>query len=81
MDSVRIKAVVDRVTTTLQRELASWNAVEEVANRIHDGAAGLRPINLHKDIKFEFRQRYDPMRAASVQDEISDAVNAERWVS
>ena len=81
MNNDRVKYVTTRFANNLAQELMAWEKIDEVANRIHEGAAGLRPINLHKNVKFEFVQKFDRERAAYIQDEISDILNADRWVS
>lgn len=76
-----MKFVVKRMSQTLEKQLESWHAVEKAADYIHERPFLHRPVNLHKHdgLDFKFEQMYNPERAASLQDEISDMVNAERW--
>ena len=81
MDSERIKLVSNRMAAALQKELLSWNEVEKFAEYIHERPFLHNPINLHKHdgLDFKFKQMYDPKKAAYIQDEISDLLNAERY--
>lgn len=81
MDSERIKLVSNRMAAALQKELLSWNEIEKCASYISERPFLHKPINLHKHdgLDFEFKQMYDPEKAAYIQDEISDLLNAERY--
>lgn len=79
MDSERLKLVSNRMTAAFEKELLSWNRVEKTADRLSEMGPKFTPINLHKGVDFKFKQMYDAERAAYIQDEISDLLNAEKY--
>lgn len=79
MNEERMKHVSKRMAKALQRELLSWNRVEKTADRLSEMGPKFTPINLHKGVAFKFQQMYDAERAAYIQDEISDLLNAEKY--
>ena len=79
MDSKRAKRVFDRMSKATMKELELWNRVDRYSKAIHDAPYLQQPIKRPEIKGFKFEQKFDPERAAYLQDEISDLVNAERW--
>lgn len=79
MDRARAARVFDRMSKATMKELEGWNRVEVFAQKIHDNPDLQKPIKRPEVKGFKFEQKYDKIRAMSVQDEISDLLNAERW--
>lgn len=79
MDSVRAEHVIRRMTNAMVREIKEWEKVEKCAEYITERPYLHGYVNIHKDVDFKFEQMYNPERAAAVQDQINDLINAERW--
>lgn len=79
MDSEREKIVRKRFSKIIKKELQSWTRVENFADRLSEMGPKFTPINLHKGVDFKFKQMYNAERAAYIQDEISDLLNAEKY--
>ncbi len=85
MDIVRTQSIVRRYSKAMEREIESWANVEKAAEYISERPYLHSQVDLHNHacrhvgIAFKFEQKFDPVRAASLQDEISDLVNAERY--
>ncbi len=81
MDIVRTQSIVRRYSKAMEKEIAAWAKIDKAAEYISERPFLHKPINLHKHdgLDFKFEQKFDPERAALLQDEISDLVNAERY--
>lgn len=79
MDSARAEFVIRRMTKAMEREVKAWEKVEKCADYITERPFLHGYVNIHKDVKFKFEQMYNPERAAAVQDQINDLINAEQW--
>ena len=81
MDRARAARVFDRMSKATMKELEEWNRVDVFAKKIHDNPELQKPIKRPEVKGFKFEQKFNPQRAAYVQDEITDILNAERWKS
>lgn len=79
MDTQRAKRVFDKMSQATMKELESWDRVEHFALKIHEQPDLHKPIPRPEVKGFKFEQKFDPERAAAIQDEISDLLNTERW--
>lgn len=81
MDRARAARVFDRMSKATMKELEEWGRIDSYAERIRNNPELQKPIKRPEVKGFKFEQKYNKLRAMSVQDEISDILNAERWKS
>ena len=81
MDRARAARVFDRMSKATMKELEEWGRIDSYAEMIRNNPELQKPIKRPEVKGFKFEQKFNPQRAAHVQDEISDILNAERWKS